>query len=247
MQPLLTFLVATHDDERYITQCLESLLVQRPHGETEILVVDDASSDRTTAIVERFADGERCRLIRTDTNLGLGAACNLGLEHVRGRFVCRVDGDDYVDRDLAGTFARFLDQGGEADVVLAPCWAFEDGAPQNRRVLQPELDNVFTWMAGGQFLTRDLIAEVGGYRNVFWEEFDLYLRLLDRGARVAIMPVALLYHREHAASMTSNKENRMEGWRELAGLWGAERLLRAGGDPDLADVLGRRSPLAKDA
>jgi glycosyltransferase involved in cell wall biosynthesis len=236
-QPLVTFLVATRDDERYIAQCLESLLIQDAPGGTEILVVDDASSDATATIAEGFADGDRCRLIRSGSHLGLAGACNVGLDRARGRFICRVDGDDYVDRDFARTFDNFLDGGGEADVVLAPCWAFEDGAPEERHLLKPELDNTFTWMAGGQFLARDLVATVGGYRDVFWEEFDLYLRLLDLGARVAVMPAALLHHREHAASMTANKESRLEGWRELAGLWGAERLLQAGRDPDLAAFL----------
>lgn len=53
----------------------------------------------------------------------------------------------------------------------------------------------------------------------FWEEYDLYLRMLSRSAKVKRLPVPVLYHREHDLSMTSSSEARVRGWRELVQAW----------------------------
>ena len=82
----MSVIVAAHDEERYIGRCLRSLLAQRfARSQFEIVVVDDGSTDRTSAILETF--GADIRVIRNDKNLGLPASLNKAITSTHSKFV----------------------------------------------------------------------------------------------------------------------------------------------------------------
>ena len=71
---------------------------------------------------------------------------------------------------------------------------------------------------------------------MFWEEYDLYLRMLENGAGTAPFPQPVLYYRSHAESMTARKEKRLEGWTELLHVWSREKLTRWGHHEELDEA-----------
>ena len=90
--PLVSVLLAVHDDERFVGLAIESVLEQTLH-DLELIVVDDASSDGTPALLDAVAD-ERLRVLRNEHQTGLAASLNRGLDLARGRYVARLDADD---------------------------------------------------------------------------------------------------------------------------------------------------------
>ena len=107
--PLVSVLLATHDGEEFLPLALESVLRQTV-GDLELIVVDDASTDGTAAILEAVADA-RLVVVRNDERLGLAASLNRGLDQARGRYVARLDADDaaFPER-LARQLARIRRQ-----------------------------------------------------------------------------------------------------------------------------------------
>ena len=97
---MISVIVPIYNVEPYVRQCIESLLAQTG-PETEILLIDDGSTDRSGVIAEEYKDG-RIRVFHLQ-NSGLSAARNFGIEHARGDWLMFVDGDDYV-RFGIGTF-----------------------------------------------------------------------------------------------------------------------------------------------
>jgi glycosyltransferase involved in cell wall biosynthesis len=102
--PLVTVLVAVHNGEAYVRTALASVLGQT-FSDLELVVVDDASSDRTPAILAAIGD-PRMRVIHSEAQLGLAASLNRGLDEARGRYVARLDADDVamprrIERQLA--------------------------------------------------------------------------------------------------------------------------------------------------
>src|SRR4051794_19555079 len=85
--PLVSALIAVHNDAAHIRAAIESILEQT-FDDLELVVVDDASTDGTS----RLLDG--AKVVRNDAQLGLAGALNRGLEHVTGRSVARLDSDD---------------------------------------------------------------------------------------------------------------------------------------------------------
>jgi glycosyltransferase involved in cell wall biosynthesis len=85
--------ITTHDYERLLPQAIESALAQT-HGSTEVVVVDDGSTDGTPAVVERYAG--RIVAVRKE-NGGQASAFNAGVAVSGGALVCFLDADDLLD------------------------------------------------------------------------------------------------------------------------------------------------------
>src|SRR5205809_190067 len=106
--PTISAIVPVFNGERYIGRCIRSLLKQRmPREDYEIIVVDDGSTDRTSYALELFA--EEIHIIRNTVNEGLPASVNKALHNAKGRFVVRVDSDDYVSFDYVYVLWTFLE------------------------------------------------------------------------------------------------------------------------------------------
>jgi glycosyltransferase involved in cell wall biosynthesis len=103
--PLVTALLAVHDGEAYVRAALASILGQTV-ADLDVVVVDDASSDRTPEILAGV-DDKRVRVLRNDEQLGLAGSLNRGLDDARGMYVARLDADDVaMPRRLERQLAR---------------------------------------------------------------------------------------------------------------------------------------------
>lgn len=92
--PFVSVITAAYDTEAFIAETIASVQAQT-RGDWEMLVADDASSDRTAAIVEAAAAKDpRIRLIRLNRNSGVAHARNVALAAAQGRFIAFLDSDD---------------------------------------------------------------------------------------------------------------------------------------------------------
>ncbi len=95
----VSILVAAYNTEGYIAQCLDSLTHQTLR-DIQIICIDDASTDHTPHIIERYARQDaRILLLRHTTNKGQACARNYGLTRADGEFVTMVDSDDWLAPD----------------------------------------------------------------------------------------------------------------------------------------------------
>lgn len=101
---LISVITPVYNTEKYLAECLDSILAQRM-ADFELLLIDDGSKDGSGAICDRYAaqDG-RIRVFHTP-NRGVSAARNLGLDNARGQFVVFIDSDDRVTPDHLQQFA----------------------------------------------------------------------------------------------------------------------------------------------
>ena len=100
--PIVSVIIAGRNEEASVANCIRSLLEQE-YPNLEIIVVDDASTDRTYEIAEEFALRGQVRLLRNNATSGRGgrpSATNLGVRVSRGEFIISVDADTTFDRDL---------------------------------------------------------------------------------------------------------------------------------------------------
>ncbi|MDP6526946.1 MAG: glycosyltransferase family A protein, partial [Kiritimatiellia bacterium] len=106
--PALSVVVANYNQAHYLPGTLEELENQsiRP---LEVIVVDDASTDNSRAVVEDFAAGHPyVRLVRQAENLGVNATFNRGLEEAKGDYVYFFSADDHVTSDFTESYLSFL-------------------------------------------------------------------------------------------------------------------------------------------
>ena len=106
--PKVSVCVMTYNQERFIGECLESIVTQEAGFDFEVIVADDASTDRTTAIVRDYAARYpgKLRGLYHPNNVGVKANYLSTHDAARGEYVAHVDGDDIL---LPGKLQRQVD------------------------------------------------------------------------------------------------------------------------------------------
>ncbi|MDO6758744.1 glycosyltransferase [Tamlana sp. 2_MG-2023] len=91
-KPLISVVLPVFNVEKYIKECMDSILSQTIQ-DFEIIVIDDCSTDNTLVVVESYKD-TRIRIIKKTKNKGLVDSLNIGFKEAKGKYIARVDGDD---------------------------------------------------------------------------------------------------------------------------------------------------------
>jgi Glycosyl transferase family 2 len=114
--PLVSIIVPVYNGEKYVRESLDSILAQTyPH--TEILVMDDASTDGTPAILQSYAG--RIRVVRQPQNRGIYANANDGIAMARGEYIAVYHADDVYEPVMVEREVEFLERYREAGAVFS--------------------------------------------------------------------------------------------------------------------------------
>jgi glycosyltransferase involved in cell wall biosynthesis len=216
--PMVTVLMAVYNGQRYLREAVQSILNQTFRN-FELLVVDDASTDGSRAILESF-DDPRLRVLHHAANRGLSRSLNDGLAQARGRYIARMDADDVSEADRLARQVDFLER--HADVVAVGSWyTFIDGEGREvGRRWTPCDDVQVRWTLqfcspfahGAVTMRRDALAgeaEVYNESLRYAMDYDLWVRLAARG-RLANLDRFLFCWRMAPGSMTSTLGDRTE-------------------------------------
>lgn len=202
---------------RYLRAAIESARAQT-FADYEIILVDDGSPDRAEVEACLVADGARIRCLRQE-NQGPAAARNVGIRAARGVFVAFLDSDDTWEPAYLEEQLRAITKNQGFDLVY--CNALMMGQPETARRTLPARDLVtcttllrddFTVFLSGVVARREALLEVGLFdeRFIHGEDFDLWVRLLKNGARMAFQPRVLLNRRLHGDSLSADALNHSE-------------------------------------
>jgi len=115
--PCVSIIVPVYNTERYLRQCVDSLLYQTLKN-IEIILIDDGSTDNSPAMCDAYAEQDkRVRVIHQE-NGGYGKVCNAGFNAARGEYVGIVESDDYAELDM---FERLYGLAKAHNLDLARC------------------------------------------------------------------------------------------------------------------------------
>jgi glycosyltransferase involved in cell wall biosynthesis len=218
---LVSVIIPAFDAAATIRQTLNSVLAQT-YREIEVIVVDDGSSDATSAIVEEFVTRDaRLQLVR-QSNAGVGAARNTAIRKAQGKYIAPLDADDiWFPEKLEKQVARMEQCGNETGLVycwskivdnhgglVSDCSQIVQGRLRHALILRNVVGNgsVPLFRAAalekvGLYLTQ---AGQGGAQGC--EDWDLYLRIAEHFA-IRVVPEYLLAYRWAGSSMSVNAEN----------------------------------------
>lgn len=100
--PLITIYTCAYNAEKYINECLNSVLSQDIFNKCEYILVDDFSNDKTTFEMAKFSVlHPNVKFIRNEKNQGLAYSSNLALENAKGKYIIRLDADDFFTTNKA--------------------------------------------------------------------------------------------------------------------------------------------------
>jgi glycosyltransferase involved in cell wall biosynthesis len=222
--PTVSVMMPVYNAERYLAEAVESILGQT-FADFEFLIVDDGSTDRSGAMLERYAArDQRVRVARLPHG-GIVAARNHALSRARAEFCAVMDADDVA---LPQRLARQVDYlRTHPDIVcVGSAVHFIDPAGRFLRDAHPGMEHEAIEeraLAGdcplnhpSVMMRRAAVEAVGGYRSGFEpaEDHDLFLRLGEVG-RLANLPEVLMKYRQHPHS-ASERHQRLQCERSAA-------------------------------
>lgn len=105
--PLISVIVPIYRAKAFLSRCIDSV-VQQTHPEWELLLVDDGSPDGCPAICDAYAETNPRIHVIHQTNKGVSAARNTGLDAARGDYIAFVDADDWVEPDYLSYLLQLL-------------------------------------------------------------------------------------------------------------------------------------------
>lgn len=208
----VSILIPCFNAGRWVAAAIESALAQT-WPDTEVIVVDDGSTDDSVDVIRRFAGQIRWERV---PHGGANPARNRLLALATGEWVQYLDADDYL---LAGKIAGQMpcvEAAPECDVVFGPVALEQDGKRTMTPIPEPHdpwilLARWYLPQTGGPLWRRQAIAEVGGWKpdQPCCQEHELYLRLLSAGKRFTYCAEGGAIYREWGSD-TVSRRNRAE-------------------------------------
>jgi len=110
--PILSVIVPCYNSSRTLASCLEAIKLSAAN-DTEIIVIDDGSTDNSAVIAEKYAD----KLIRLKNNLGKSYARKAGIDAASGEVIVNIDSDVIIQKDTLNIITRYFADNPETDAV----------------------------------------------------------------------------------------------------------------------------------
>lgn len=216
--PVVSILIVTFNSVEYTFQCLETI---KAHTDVpyEVIIVDNASTDRTVDLLGRIRNA---RVIRNGENTGFLRACNTGAKSAAGSYILFLNNDTQVTAGwltgLVSTAETYPGCGAVGAKVLQPdgrlqeagCIIWKDGSTtlygRGANPFVPEVSYLreVDYCGGACLLVRkDLFGELGGfderYAPAYYEEADLCMGIRERGYNVVYQPSSGVIHYEYGS------------------------------------------------
>jgi glycosyltransferase involved in cell wall biosynthesis len=196
---MISLIITSYNYASFVERAIRSALDQSlDDSKYEIIIVNDASTDRTEAVLENYL--EECRVFNLKENVGLAAARNYGIRKAKGQFVMFLDADDYIHRDLLYITKLHLEENNQLDAVCTDYWLVDERGNHIKHVSSEEEP-----IACGILFRKDFLFNVGLYDEEFRarEEEDLSIRWKKKyDVHRIVLP--LYRYRMHEENLTKN-------------------------------------------
>jgi glycosyltransferase involved in cell wall biosynthesis len=211
--PAVSVILPAYNCERYIGRAIQSVLDQT-FSDFELIIINDGSTDKTEFAVLSFSD-HRIVYQKNETNQGLVYSLNRAIDLAGGKYIARMDADDICRPERLAKQVAFLDNHNEITLVattidfinneekLTGQWELDRKtiSPEQIRSKMPSENCI----AHPTVMLRSSVLKEFKYKtsqkNI--EDYDLWLRLLNRGHQLAKVDEPLLLYRVHGDSVTS--------------------------------------------
>ena len=126
--PTFSIVVPVYNVEQYLEKGVNSILSQT-FPDFELILVDDGSKDSSGEICDRLALADKRIKVIHKSNAGVSAARNTGIEHAKGKYICFIDSDDWIENDY---LQKVNDNINDFDILFfGSVWHYEDGTSRS--------------------------------------------------------------------------------------------------------------------
>ncbi len=207
--PLVTVYITNYNYDQYLRTAIESVLEQN-FRDFELIIIDDGSTDDSREIIREYGGHQKTRVIFQE-NKGLNKSIDVAIKAARGKYVIRLDADDFFDPNALLVLTQKLEEDEDAALVF-PDYYYVD---ENDEVIGQERRNDFSDVTvpdrpahGACTLFRKrVLEEVGSYSTDYTcqDGYDIWVKIINK-YDVKNVNLPLFYYRQHGESLTENSE-----------------------------------------
>lgn len=220
--PEVSIIIPVYNTERYLADCLSSILAQT-YTDYEAIIVNDGSTDKSIDIIEPFAAKDNRIVIIHQENRGLSEARNTGIKAAQGKWITFVDSDDM----LAPTFLQKLLEAAKQNNATIACsdkqlfWAESEinsgyASATQSIALSPEkaLERALYQKCGPDYSAWSKLYDTQIWQSrrftpgIYFEDMDCIPQVLLAAERIAFVPEPLYLNRRHNTSILATDYNR---------------------------------------
>lgn len=206
---LITIYITNYNYESFIEQSIESVLTQTCQ-DFELFIIDDGSTDNSKEIIERYRNHEKITIIYQQ-NKGLNITNNVAMRVSNGKYLMRLDADDFLEPEALEKMSAILESDSELGLVF-PDYYYIDAA--GNRTGQEERHNfdkevsLYDQPAHGActMIRLKFLKELGGYNESFTcqDGYDLWIKFITHH-KVTNINEPLFSYRRHGKNLTGNE------------------------------------------
>lgn len=228
MNDLISIIIPVYNVEKYLRQCIDSV-VDQTYKNLQIILVNDGSTDDCDKICQEYEKcDQRIQIIR-QKNQGLSAARNTGLRYAKGSYVLFLDSDDYIEKTACEAFLCAAKET-ESDIVVGGIQTVDETGnifhcntellPEKRIVLNSQTamrelltEQQMKGYAWGKLYKREIVDQIQfPVGKAFEDRFTLY-KYFARAHKICICPGTCTYYRMRAGSIMHNTN--LKKWYDL--------------------------------
>lgn len=209
---LITVYITNYNYDLYIEKAIESVLTQTISN-FELIIIDDGSKDNSKEIIEKYRSKESVQIIY-QKNKGLNVTNNVALSMANGKYIMRLDADDYLREDALEILSKKLESDPELGLVFPDYYLVNKENTIISKEVRHDFDRdvqLYDQAAHGActMIRTEFLRELGGYNENYTcqDGYELWVKF-TRKFKVSNVSEPLFYYRQHGANLTSN-ENRI--------------------------------------
>lgn len=224
INPTISVIVPVYKVERFLPQCVDSILAQTL-SDIEVILVDDGSPDRCPAICDEYALKDRRVQVIHQKNGGLSAARNAGIERANGEYLCFIDSDDWISPEYC---KRLLDAAISTGADMAACRTVRFSKMQDISFHGVAWQGKIETMGFADFLWRQMNrqVEVGVWNRLYHRSIFKTLRFMPgrlhedivfagdllslKACRAAYLDLPLYFYRQREDSIVNQQANSVQ-------------------------------------
>lgn len=241
--PFFSIVVPVYKVEKYLSQCVDSLINQDYKGEYEIILVDDGSPDRCPELCDEYAAKyEKIKVVHKP-NGGLSDARNAGTKVAKGEYVTFVDSDDFwKDADVLTGVDKIIKDNNHPDVVVSDFYKYYEDS--NKYVMPPFISDVkmngepkievlkylffsqadMKMSACQKFAFRELLTSIPFTKGLLSEDIDWSLKLYPIVSSICVYDKPYYCYRQNREGSITNtaSQRSFDSLVQILDKWSAE-------------------------
>jgi len=207
MKPLVTVYITNHNYGKFISKSIESVLKQT-YQKFQLIIIDDGSTDNSFKLIQRYQKKNKDIIILKQKKRGLVASNNIAINLAKGKYIMRLDADDWLHKNALKEMVRVIDKKPKVAMVFPDYYEVDINGKITSRFVRHNFKkvNLKDQPAHGacSLIRLKILKKIGGYDEKFMCQDGYYIWMKLLKYDVENINKALFYYRKHGSNLTSN-------------------------------------------